>query len=199
MSNTGWMFLFGLLAALVNAGRIVAWIQTWGTSVTGDDRVWMSRRNAYIIAGLVFFSLIPSGIGLLGNIGAQDDEPVKRYITEWGRSEIPDRVMIKTRGGYFRSKRSSYRLAMVCFPYYGVGDPIDTVVYKSDLRDIVEAEIEVTAQFPRSFLAPGIEVKTTINYVLLLVPNGVTMDQFSTLRQAIALGVKQLQMVGGPN
>jgi hypothetical protein len=36
------------------------------------------------------------------------------------------------------------------------------------------------------------------NYALLLVPNGVEMEQFSTLRQAISMGVIPVQRALGP-
>ena len=166
--------------------------------MTGDG-MFMSRRRAYLTVALLLLSLIPSGFGVWRAMAIKDEEPDRMYMTEWGRSkEAPDLIAVKTKGAYFRSHKSSYHLAVVCYPYFGVGDPIDvTDLHKSGLREITDGEIEITAALPR-LVSGTAAVAQRLNFSLLLVPNGVEMNQFSSLRQAFRLGVVQLEIASGP-
>ena len=98
----------------------------------------------------------------------------------------------------FLSQRKGFRLAAACFHYYGIGDAKDSPnISKSALYDIVDQPyLDITIPFNQQFEEERKKGHGS-NYALLLVPNGVKMDQFSTIHEAEALGVKMIDTGAG--
>lgn len=91
--------------------------------------------------------------------------------------------------------KSKYRIAAVMIKFQGKVDFTDSIpLAKSALYHISADQTRIIIHKDDEFLKlPG-----GTNYVALLVPEGVEMDSFRTLRQAYALGVKQFWNGGGP-
>jgi hypothetical protein len=95
------------------------------------------------------------------------------------------------------SKRS--RLAGVCFHYSGLGDRDDVAdLQKSQLYDIRNEDILIVIPFGPKFMEEMKFGDRGTTYKLLLVPNSISMNQFSTLHEASRLGVKVIGQGGGP-
>ena len=126
-------------------------------------------------------------------------------MTQWGTivGRPLDYVQITADGHLLRSRIADYdryKIAGVCYHYEGLGDVQDVQdLQKSELHDIVEGDIIIGIKLDQKFMNTWLqERKSNTNYVLVLVPNGINMNQFSTMRQAMALGVKPLNGAIGP-
>jgi hypothetical protein len=123
-------------------------------------------------------------------------------IVHWGGAPQfgPNTVEIIVNGSKLLSKKSRYKVAAVCFHYVSRGDYVDSAnLQKSrlfEIRDELETiPIPVDSAFVYEWQTQNI---SPTSYFGLLVPNDVSMDQFSTLRQAFALGVLSLGGKAGP-
>jgi hypothetical protein len=94
----------------------------------------------------------------------------------------------------------SFRLAAVCYHNRGTIDTRDiSDLQKSSLHDLRDEDVQMTIQLNTKFMDEYLKQGwTNTNYVAIVVPNGVTMDQFSTMRQAFSLGVLSVSGVVGP-
>jgi hypothetical protein len=112
-------------------------------------------------------------------------------IIGWGQ-DTPTSCYEDVNGHAFLSRRAAYKLAIGCFVYDGKQDVLDAPYLQvSNLYDIRDATVTIRSIYQEYFRgymeqmhAIGIEV------ALLNVPEGVTPNQFMTLRQARAVGVK---------
>jgi hypothetical protein len=124
------------------------------------------------------------------------------YLDSWGLNfPFPNATANKMElsGSVLMPYRINYRVAGACFRYHGTADILDaTGLQKSGLYDIKDEALKIEMPWDSSFIDTIKRGEVETSCSLLLVPNGVTMDQFSTLRQAEAIGVKVLQTVAGP-
>jgi hypothetical protein len=104
----------------------------------------------------------------------------------------------ETKGELFRQYRNSYYLAAVAFHQFGVDIPDVPHLQKSGSYDIKDGRISMAIQLDQQFLNAIAQGAVNTNYALLLVPEKVRMNQFDTLRQATALGVRVMQISSGP-
>jgi hypothetical protein len=98
------------------------------------------------------------------------------------------------------STRNKYRVAAIAMHYDGTRDANDVeFLVKSNEYDIADGVISILIPISPRFRAdygPPLNWRGT-GYALLLVPKEISMDKFSTLRQAQSLGVKILGTGGG--
>jgi hypothetical protein len=113
------------------------------------------------------------------------DEPQGLLI---GSNEVgPSYCSVIVDGGVAWPYRDDYELAMACFWTNGTADRLDVPVQPSALYEIHREHMVMRADVNKTF-TPLLGHGT--NFVILLVPKGVSTAQFTTLRQARALGVK---------
>jgi hypothetical protein len=125
---------------------------------------------------------------------------LKSYGSLAHGSGEPWRVQAIVEGKCLFPYRDTHRVAVIAFHTPGDREWLDIRdLQKSALYDIRDGEIPVVFNLTDNYvneLAHGWRGAT--NYYPLLVPKGLGMDQFSTLRQALALGAIQLQGSTGP-
>ncbi len=120
-------------------------------------------------------------------------------LTSWGfypqNSTTPTECLLTVNPNKLGRYRLTYRVGAIVVRYNGSPDFKDaTPLYKSTLYDIPESGspfavvIAIDSVFLKSQGAP--------NFQLLLVPKNVHMEDFSTLRQAEAMGAKVIGMGG---
>jgi len=128
----------------------------------------------------------------------QEEEPYHGYLIRWGGGGREGYLAVVADGSRLLSYAPKFKIAAVAFHWIPLRDVADvTELQKSRLFDIKNAEIEIGIQTDNKFIDETKRMRGTA-YVLLLVPNGITMDEFVTLRQAYLLGVKKLDGVSGP-
>lgn len=90
------------------------------------------------------------------------------------------------------------KLMGAAFLYYGDTDLKDVPLAKSTMYDIGEGDIKilipVDGQYKKDLTTRG----GGTNYAVIFLPHGVKGDQFSTLRQALRLGAKDVRGANGP-
>ena len=88
--------------------------------------------------------------------------------------------------------KSAYRLAIACFTFDGKEDILDAPNFQvSNLYDIKDGVINMQQDFSEAFKQQGIAKHANAIFIaVLLVPDGVERNQFSTLRQARKLNVR---------
>lgn len=115
--------------------------------------------------------------------------------SDWRKNPF---LKVETKGELFRPYRNSYYLAAVAFHQISVDLPDVPNLQKSGSYDIKDGRITMAIQLDQQFINAIGQGAVNTNYALLLVPNKVRMDQFETLRQATALGVRVMQTSSGP-
>jgi hypothetical protein len=123
------------------------------------------------------------------------DEPNAGLIIGWGQ-DSPLSCYMNVNGKPLLVRQSGYKLAIGCFAYDGKEDVLDaTYVQVSNLYDIKDGVIGIRGSYQQYFIEYSKQLRSVgIMVALLNVPNGVQPNQFTTLRQARALGVKILQI-----
>lgn len=106
-------------------------------------------------------------------------------------------LRVDTEGRFFKEYSGDHYLAAVAFRLRS-GDAKDARnLQKSASFDIRDETISMAIPLDIDFLnSIGKAIGT--NYALLIVPSKIQMDQFDTLRQAERLGVKVVEVRGGP-
>jgi len=94
-------------------------------------------------------------------------------------------------GKVLQSRRAGYKLAIACFVWDRTQDILDArPIQVSGLYDIRNDNIRLLATWGDSFNQYLIDRRPfTLTIALLNVPNGVTISQFSSLREARRIGV----------
>ncbi len=154
-------------------------------------------RQYWPTLGLVLLVFVGIGYHERSIASRWEGSPEPLYMGYWGpESRLQDGrsyLSIKTFGKYFISKKSAFQLAGVAFKYEGV-DPLEANdPYKSSLYEIRDEMIDLQILVPPTFMQRGLGT----NYALLLIPKGVSTNQFSTLHQAQGLGVVYVQHFSG--
>jgi len=157
------------------------------------------------MCGVLLFAagvLVGSGLSsprYPGLAGPNAELPHYQYVFEWGVAAGSNDLKLGTNGQWFSSKSSGYKLAAIAFHYRGDLDVLDTSdLQKSALYDIVPGTVMMRIKTDDAFRQRFKSGARVTNYVLLLVPHGVSMEQFSTLREAIAVGVIAVSRTSGP-
>jgi hypothetical protein len=137
------------------------------------------------IAALVYDRAFPAEIP---EFDAVQEQPT---VTSYG-ADSPDSCFMTVYGDALRSRKDNYKLAVGCFVYDGQQDVLDSPYLQvSSLYDITPGELYLKASFSPEFAKYFKEKHAIgIDIVLLNVPNGIQTSQFTTLRQARALGVR---------
>jgi hypothetical protein len=120
------------------------------------------------------------------------DDVFGRVVLTWGGGGADAGfTKITVKPSLLVNYQEGFRLAGICFLYSGLGDALDeTGLQKSALRDIENGDqLEITIPLDVDFRSK-LRQASTATYAVLIVPKHVRMDQFSTLRQAQALGGK---------
>jgi len=120
-----------------------------------------------------------------------DDPNNLPLMTGYGL-DTPSSCFANLQSKILLAHRSDYKVAIGCFLWDGTVDRLDAPnVQVSNLYDIVDGETalrvtwgEVFNKYRQEQHAVGIIV------AVFIVPNGVSITQFTTLRQARALGVR---------
>jgi hypothetical protein len=128
------------------------------------------------------------------------------YMSNWGvwplglkidDPQIHGRVIAD--GGLLQKYHGDYKLAAVAFFHIASVDAYDEEgLQKSSLYEIRDEPIEIAIPWSDTFRKMVLQGDTGTNYVLLLIPKGVSMPDFETLHQAEALGVKIEAIYAGP-
>lgn len=148
-----------------------------------------------VLVALVLLAWIPH---------LRNPEPLAgNVITRWGmvdhKEGHPYQFVIVVSGKYLQSYREEYQLDALCLHYDGTQDYVDAPgLQKSALYEIRDVEVEMIITADEAFVKDFKSGMKGTNYIAILVPKGVSMDQFSTLRQAFALGITGRGSVYGP-
>jgi hypothetical protein len=124
----------------------------------------------------------------------------KDPVATWG-SNNDTSGQITADGTKLQSFKNHFRLGAIAFHYSGTPDVVDIVTRsKSVTYEIADdARIRLFIPFDPLFLHEWhSENLSGTNYYLLLVPANINMGQFNTLREAAALGVKDIWHGAGP-
>ncbi len=122
----------------------------------------------------------------------------KPYVVQYGVGQNDCLVVVN--GDRFLKYRAHYRLASACYIYDGIGDLLDVPqLQTSKAYDIRVGAMALRAvwgaSFPKYLSEKGPIL--SMNHVVLMLPIGVVPGEFSTLREAKAMGVKIVN--GGSN
>ncbi len=158
----------------------------------GVSRLKPTRREVAIVS----IALLSVSGSFVHDHYFQHQQIASHHFESWGpMPNLPESKFIVNTAS-LTNRSASYQLAVVSFINTS-GDALDTPLQKSQLYDIIGDH--VTAIVPWD---PAFQQQLNAGYhptsAALLVPKGLTMAQFSTLRQAIALGVIQIDAVMGP-
>jgi hypothetical protein len=191
-----------------------------GLYVVFDHWFWGSVFIAVGLAGLAFslwegravgrstvlFSTLVFTWGLIaldyydrnrqGSFPPEFDSPGNVGLIVGYGMDTPNSCYGSVQGAQLTKIRSEYKLAIGCFLWDGTMDRLDAPnVQVSNLYDITASLVTARVTFGPGFEkyreeqhAAGILVS------VFLVPNGVSVSQFTTLRQARSLGVHILSM-----
>jgi hypothetical protein len=95
--------------------------------------------------------------------------------------------------------RKKYRIAAVAFLPSGYIDYDDEAnLQKSFLHDIPDKQLDIPIPLGDDYRALFKQGRRSTLYDALLVPKDITMDKFTTLRQAKSMGVIVAAAMGGP-
>jgi len=159
---------------------------------------------------LISVAVIGITVSWLPVVFSKDVDLSQKYMERWGMTPKPNadpkgdfaHNMIGTvtaDGRLLQSRRGKYQLAAVAFDYFGTQDVKDTPdLSKSSLYDIQDGDVQIAIPFSDSLIADKQQGKTGTNFMLLLVPKGIGINQFNTIHEAEALGVKVLAQGAGP-
>lgn len=184
------------------------------------SNIQIAPENQWSTREIVMIILVISSLITFGYVHIQDNEKYldldekydklkkeseARYFFGYGL-RVP--LVLKTHvtsityhdvDGILMDKGDDFKLFAVAVHYDGKQDILDTKnLRKSNLFDIVSFPTTIVIPLDDKFIQ---EVKDGIrgtNYFLLLIPNGVSVDEFETLRQARRLGVELVTSSSGP-
>jgi len=202
MSSEDYMFLFAAVSAL---GALVSVAQAFLQIFKGPERT-SGRKKTRIAFGLAIAALITSGLGWYQVHQIYAKNPYVKYqsaknlmgaMTAYGVSYPPQvgHVFAKVDGDAIISYAEKYKVAVVVFHDPGTSDTRDVEISdKSNLFDIAGGDIRIELVLGNKFMSEVSKGYTGTKYAALLVPNKVSMGQFSTLREAESVGIK---IIGG--
>ena len=190
-----------IFSAVTGICEIAIWWMIWQDYriARGKSELRMPKRKWFL---MIVLSLVPLGTLIYEwqngapNVKPQNnisefDNPNSAIVKGWAQ-DSPNSCSMDVNGDALLSRQSGYKLAIACFIYDGKVDILDAPYLQvSNLYDIKSGDIGIRAgyqpyfdQYRNQMHAIGIDI------ALLNVPNGIQSSQFTTLRQARAMGVK---------
>jgi hypothetical protein len=205
-----WKFWLALIPAVIQA--VFVTLDYFGVKPKSMQAEDTKRSTVKIMALLMLFTWGAVAYDLYdrSSFGQDPIRSVKEdvgIIREWGlvnhEEGKPHQVQLFADGkrilSYNPSFQSGYRLALICFRTDGTQDYLDIErLQKSALYDIQNTGMRIILIVDEEFVEEWKQGMRGTNYFLFLVPRGVEMNQFSTIRQAQALGTIQLAGRAGP-
>jgi hypothetical protein len=209
MTKDDWYFLItlavGLIALLGMDWKLVA------------GRVSMSNQKRQIaLLILVCLCVVSSATSWYRLHQIYDRIPYAEYqsplntmgaMQSWGGGQFnkigqpgqTGQSVIKVDGNAIVSYQSDFKVAGLVLHYSGKTDLKDvSELTKTGLYDIAPNEIIMIVDLNQTFLDEMAHGISGTNYIAILVPNDVRLDQFATIRQAEAMGVKVIGRASGP-
>jgi hypothetical protein len=163
--------------------------------ISSGKQITVSQRRAWGIVGLFLISLAMNLVGLFRSNNAVDIPeagPETLTVLQW--STWMEYCKVVANGPRFWTYRDRYKLAGGCYIWDGLGSWLDAPQLQlSKAYDIEKTEIPTLVKWSPSFkkeLLAKSPASLMINYVLLMVPLGIDVGSFSTLRQAKGMGVR---------
>jgi hypothetical protein len=190
--------------ALTGICEIAIWWMIWQDyrKDRGKPELRMPKKKWTL---MIVLSLIPLGVliyarGPTSSVGSNSaprgeipefDAQNSTIVTAWAQ-DSPNSCSMDVNGNALLSRQSGYKLAIACFIYDGRTDILDAPYLQvSNLYDIRMGTVSIHAGYQPYFAEYGNKMHAVgIDIALLNVPNGVQASQFTTLRQARALGVR---------
>jgi hypothetical protein len=161
----------------------------------------ITKREKFLFL-LIAGSLVLSGYAVYRSFDRPVDEDptdINPIVVEWGVMEDARRIRVAVDGRRLISLSPRYKVAAVCYLYTGLVDVLDfDELQKSVAYDIRNERMNIGISLNDEFTKKIKEGMTGTIYLILLVPAQIRTDQFATLRQAYALGIKKIQAVRGP-
>jgi hypothetical protein len=201
MDKNDWYFVASVLLSLVGLLGL-DWNLIFGRVSVRDPRkrellVLLSVALALVLSAFGWFRY-HSLFERIPYLEYQSTKNLQGAINSWGALQVGSdfRSSFIVDGDALYSFRDDYGVAAVAFHNPTEQDWKDiTELVKSNIHDISHGEIAIGWVFPPEYVkAP---IKGT-QFVAILVPNKVRMDQFTSLRQAESMGVKIVGLAGGP-
>jgi hypothetical protein len=118
---------------------------------------------------------------------------------KWPMPGIPPQLTATLNGRSVISRRATHHVAVVAFHSFGTTDVEDVRdLQKSSLFEIRDDYIKIVFPVNDTFMAEVAKGYEGTAYTALLVPNGVRMGDFQSLREAHKLGVTDIGGGIGP-
>jgi hypothetical protein len=147
--------------------------------------VWWRSPTVLILAVLTILNWTPyllSKIPQIPNYGKDETA-----VASWGGSG-GDRFHITANGDHLIRYQSKYKMIAVMFFNDGFRDRIDLdIIQKSAVYNIEPGQIDMGMRFDKT---PFLGRRGLFSFALLLLPEGLPPNTFSTIRIAQALGAK---------
>ena len=213
MSSESWLFFFGAVSSvtgLIQAIPTILLLMTGKNVLDGEKKKKNSKaasqvdkqakRVIVVMATALTLSLVLSGIGLWKSYQPLSNETAD-FMRSWGafgsngepwpKPNAAPLLIVIADGRGLQPYTHSHRLGAVAFHAIPPQDYMDNHnLQKSELHDIAnDDEIQILIPAGEKFVSEFSAGMRGTNYSVLLVPNGVNMSDFSTLRQAVAMGV----------
>jgi len=155
--------------------------------------VKLSRWPVYAVVGVVFLTWAVVGYDFYDRTHPpllEFDVPHDTLIAGWEQGVNSCSLAVNEQ--HLLLLRNDYKLAVACFIYNGQGDILDAPnVEVGALYDIREGQSTLTAGWSQGFIQYRVQQGAAGSFVaLLIIPKNVQTFQFTTLRQARALGVR---------
>jgi hypothetical protein len=199
-STAQWVTLSAAGLAIIvngsNVGKLIhqAFNRIFRSNGESVKEVVVAPGWAAATLALLLVMLVSSGVSLFAGREPQlpewpDSHP---FVQEYGQDPLSESSHLTANGDRFMYYAGEYKIASACYVYDGVGD----LLYAPQLQvskayDIRNSPIRMLAQWGPTFRG-YLQTKKFVGmaHVVLLVPMGVDPGQFTTLRQAQAMGVK---------
>jgi hypothetical protein len=183
--------------ALTGLCEIAIWWMIWQDyrKDRGKEELQMPAMRWLI---MIVLSLGPVGAVIYEKYIPKENHTLREFDTPDGEAVVmsygldgPSSCFMTVHGKALALRRSGYKLAIACFIYDGHQDILDVPYLQvSKLYDIKDVDTYIGATFAAYFNIYRSQMHANgINVALLNVPYGVQTSQFTTLRQARALGV----------
>ena len=157
------------------------------------EKVWW---RSPLLAAMVILLCLSWGPWLVDRWYLRDSPP-RLVVNEWGIHSLPNKQLkIRVTG---LEERADERLMAVAFHNFGDVDFADvSKLQKSSSYDFRSGGQLLLIKLDDEFIEAYSKGARNTAYVLLLTPPRIDKQSFSTLRQAYAMGAKQIWAGGGP-
>lgn len=180
--------IFGFIAAYFR-------LDHWVVKQKAADAGLLDRptRREKMMALLAIISVAFCAFGWW-TASRQPSQAAGSSIVLWGNHPVQQRGFLIADTSQLQDKQANYKLAFVELLASMETNFVDIPLQKSGLFDIAQPVVPMSMPLSPEFVAHLSDESAM--FVLLLVPDGVEMSQFSTLRQAKGLGVQIIGAAG---